>query len=165
MQSVEKARARALLFLKFRPRTESELKVRLSKLGYGFETVEQVIAELKQKGLVDDRKVALYLASQQISSRPSGRRAILEALKAKGIQIELAEQTVEEASEGRDDLEVARELAKKKAASFRGVAPQAAQRRLFGFLSRRGFPPDVVYKVVREISGKGSRQEESGEIV
>ncbi len=154
MDSIEKAKARAILFLKFRPRTELELKARLSKLGYGFETVEQVLSEFKAKGLVNDEKFARYLAVKEMHSRPSGRRALQASLKAKGIPAEMALQAAEEAAEGKGDLEVARELARKKVSSFRGLAPGVVRRRLFGFLGRRGFPGDVVYKVVREVTGK-----------
>ena len=144
------------MFLKFRPRTESEMKMRLSKLGFSAETVEQVLADFKAKGLVNDEKFARYFAEREMSAKPSGRRAIIANLKAKGVPAEMAVQAAEQVSEGKGDLEVARELAHKKVSSFRGLEPEVVRRRLFGFLGRRGFPADVVYKVVRESTGKDS---------
>jgi len=151
VQSIESAKGRALLFLKFRPRSEAELKRRLSQLGYGAETVDQVVAEFKAKGLVDDEKFARYFAQSQMNVKPAGRRALAASLKAKGIGSELAAQAVEIAVDGKEDLEIARELARKRIGSFRDLEPEVVQRRLFGYLSRRGFASDVVYKVVREI--------------
>ena len=44
----------------------------------------------------------------------------------------------------------AREAAGRRVAALQGLSRQAAERRLFGFLSLRGFSSDVVWKVVRE---------------
>ena len=151
--SEEKARARAFLLLKFRPRSESEFRTRLSRIGCGPVMIEKLVAEFKQKDLLNDAKFARYFAAQQMVMKPAGRRALINNLKAKGVDPALSAQAVEEAAEGKDELTRARELAESRVFSLKGLKKDAAQRRLFGFLSRRGFSSDVVYKVVREVTG------------
>ncbi len=159
MDSLEKARAQALLLLKFRPRSETELRQRLLKKRINSAQVDLLLEEFKKKGWVDDATFARYFATQQILSKPMARRAVLSRLKAKGIEASLAVSAVEQAAEGKEEIEVARELAQSRFPLMKNLKPDAAQRRLFGFLSRRGFSSDIVYKVVREFSSSSYPRE------
>ena len=150
--TLEEARAHGIRLLKFRPRSEVELRQRLLRKGFSQAVVDPLIEEFRRKGFLNDAKFAQYFATQQMTAKPSGRRALLMSLKAKGVDPQLATQAVEMASGGRDELEVAREVALARFSHLQGVAPEAAKRRLFGFLSRRGFSSDVIYQVVREVA-------------
>ena len=150
--TLEEARAHGIRLLKFRPRSEAELRQRLLRKGFSQAVVDSLVEEFGRKGFLNDAKFAQYFATQQMMVKPSGRRALLMGLKAKGVDPQLATQAVEAASGGRDELEVAREVASARFSHLQGVTPEAAKRRLFGFLSRRGFSSDVIYKVVREVS-------------
>ena len=155
-ESVSEARTAALRLLKFRPRSEAELKSRLSEKGFDEAAVQAVVEDLRRVGLIGDARFARYFAAQQISSKPVGRRLLLNRLRSKGVDPQLAEVAVQAATEGKEDLERAREAASHRTAALKGLPRQTAQRRLFGYLSRRGFSGDVVYKVVREVCGHGS---------
>ena len=144
------AREAALRLLKFRPRSETELKRRLRGKGFGEEAIQPILEELRRKGLLDDAKFAQLFATQQVLSKPVGHRLILSRLRAKGVDPHLAEQVVEAATQGQDELELARQVASKRIASLKDLPREAARRRLFGFLSRRGFSTDLVMRVVRE---------------
>ncbi len=146
-----KARSHALRLLKFRPRSEGELRLRLTRKGFSQEIGEAVLAELKRTGLVDDRRFASYFVSQAISSKPVGRRALTQRLRALGVGSELAAQAVEQGTAGQDELELARAVAAKRLPRLRGLRPDALRRRLFGYLSRRGFSGEVAHQVVREM--------------
>ncbi len=148
--SVSEARTAALRLLKFRPRSETELKTRLVEKGFGETAVQTVIADLRKSGLVGDERFARYFAAQQASSKPVGRRFLLDRLKAKGIEPVLAEEAVAAATGGKEEIERAREAASKRSASLASLPREAARRRLFGYLSRRGFSSEIVYKVVKE---------------
>ena len=150
--TLEEARAHGIRLLKFRPRSETELRQRLLRKGFSQAVVDSLIDEFRRKGFLNDAQFARYFATQQMTVKPSGRRALLMGLKAKGVDSQLATQAVEAASGGRDELEVAREVALARFLHLKGITPEAAKRRLFGFLSRRGFSSDVVYKVVREVA-------------
>jgi len=147
---IERARRAALRLLKFRPRSESELKGRLLEKGFGEETLQPVVEELKRKGLLDDARFARYFVESQRLSRPVGKRLLVNRLRAKGIEPHLASEAVDAGTQGQDELELARQLASKRMGVLEGISREAAQRRLFGYLSRRGFSSDVVWRVVRE---------------
>ena len=149
MEPLSLAKTAALRLLKFRPRSEAELKSRLAEKGFGDETVQAVVEEMRRTGLVGDARFARYAATQA-AVKPVGRRLILNRLREKGIPPELAEEAARAATEGKDDLERAREAAGRRAGALEGLSRAAAQRRLFGYLSRRGFSSEVVYKVVKE---------------
>ena len=151
--SAAKARADALRLLKFRPRSEAELRERLGRKGFSAEVVDPLMENLRRARLIDDARFARYYVTQKLGSKPSGRRALLADLKARGIEPGLASQAVEDGTEGVDELETARRLAQARMNRLRGLEPEAVQRRLFGFLSRRGFSADAVYRAVREAAG------------
>jgi len=152
-QANNKARAFALRLLKFRPRSEAELRQRLLRKGISQATTQTLVQEFRQKGLINDAKFARYLATQRMLSRPVGRRVLLTDLKSKGIDSQLALAAVEEATKRTPELEVARGLALERIAHLKGLEPGTVKRRLFGFLSRRGFSSEVIFKVMREGGG------------
>ena len=149
MEPVTEARSAALRLIKFRPRSEAELATRLGRKGFGDETVRAVLEDLRRTGLVGDARFARY-AANQAAVKPVGRRLMLNRLRAKGIAPDLAEEAVQAATAGKDELELAREAAGRRAPSLEGLPREAARRRLFGYLSRRGFSSDVVWKVIHE---------------
>lgn len=128
------------------------MRERLGRKGFGSSTVEALIEELKRKGLLDDEKFARYFATAKSLSKPVGRRLLLRELIQKGIPPALADRATEEATSETDELETVRELASQRLSHMKGLPTQAVQRRLFGFLSRRGFSAEVVYRVVRELA-------------
>lgn len=154
MDPLEKARASALLLLKFRPRSEAELTARLARKGFDRSAIERVIAQLKRSGLLDDAKFARYLATQQMLNRPVGKRALADSLRAKGIDPATAASAIAQATEGVDELKTARQLAQERLSKMPGLSSDVLRRRLFGFLSRRGFSSEVVYRVVREAASR-----------
>lgn len=132
--------------------------MRLRRKGFPEGITETVLAELTKTGLVDDARFAAYFVSQAVSSKPVGRRALTHHLRALGVGSELAAQAVERGTAGQDELELARALASERLPRMKDVKPEAVRRRLFGFLSRRGFSSEVAYRVVRElISREGLR--------
>ena len=136
--------------LKFRPRSETELKQRLAQKGFGPAAVEPLVSDLKRKGLLDDARFARLFAAQQMQVRPAGRRMLLARLRAKGISTDLASEAVAAEASGEGELELARRLAAKRAPALQDIPRVAAQRRLFGYLSRRGFSSDVIHQVMKE---------------
>ena len=161
MSSLEKARAQALLLLKFRPRSESELRDRLLRKRFDPALVDSLLEEFKKRDLVNDVKFAKYFAVSGMAAKPVGQRALVSRLKSKGVSSEVAVSAVQEAVGGVDEFETARELAVSRVSHLKGLTKQAVQRRLFGFLSRRGFSSEVVYKVVREVTAQGGHPRES----
>lgn len=152
MPERSRARADALRLLRFRPRTERELRDRLSRKGHVPAAIHSILREFKEKGLVDDARLARYAATQRVMSRPVSRRLLQEQLEAQGVDPALAARAVEEAAGEQGDLELARGLGARQAGRLKGLVPEARARRLRGFLSRRGFDEEVLEQVVRELA-------------
>ncbi|MBI3615220.1 MAG: regulatory protein RecX [Candidatus Omnitrophica bacterium] len=162
VSSLERARAQALLLLKFRPRSESELRRRLTSKRVDPAVLDSLLVELKKKDLVNDEKFARYFAGERMASKPMSRRALVMDLKAKGVSSDVALQAVGQSVGEQDEFQTARELALRRVAHLKGVGKEALQRRLAGFLARRGFSSEVVYKVVREVGGRSSVRSSTG---
>lgn len=142
------AREIALRQLTVRARTEAELRTALARRNVPVEAVDEVVARFSDVGLLDDAAYARdWVAGGE--RRLKSRRSLTQELSAKGVDRE----TIEGALAGLDDeaeLEVARALARRKAAATLGLDYSVRYRRLAGALARRGFSGSVVAMIVRE---------------
>jgi len=150
--SIDNARQYGLNLLKIRPRSEQEFHQRLVQKGFEPQVVEALLEEFKRQGRLDDARFSLYFAQAQMALRPVGQQFIRIKLEAKGIAPEFVEQAVAAVAE-KPDLDLARELAQNRKKALVALPHPIAQRRLSGFLARRGFDEEVVVRVVREVLG------------
>jgi regulatory protein len=141
------AKDRALRLLGVRWRSREELRRRLAAAGFEPEAIESALRELEDVGLIDDTRFAREVVSDRAVRRLSGDRAIRTTLRQRGVTAEVAEQALEGAG---DEVERARALALLKAPRLATVEPEAAYRRLFGLLVRRGFGPGLARDASRE---------------
>ena len=132
-----------------------ELERRLARAGYELDEVAAAIADLEEVGLVDDERFARELAEAK-RRRGMGRRAGLAALRAKGVDREIAEQAVGEVNP-EDEAARAYELARARLERLRSVPPDVAYRRTVGFLVRRGFEPVIASTAVRRAEAEVER--------
>jgi regulatory protein len=145
------AREAALRLLAVRPRSAAELLRRLRMKGYEPEIGEEVIARLRELGMIDDAAFAGLVVRDRVRLRPQGARRLASELRAKGVDDETAHAAIRETMEGEDTDE--RELARRAAEKWRprpGEEPASARRRLHGYLARRGFDSDVILEVLDE---------------
>jgi regulatory protein len=143
---------RALRLLSLRSRSRAELRNRLLQAGYEPLEVEEVLADLEAVELVDDERFAREYAEHQ-RRRGMGRRAGMTALRAKGIDRDLAERAVGEANP-EDEAERALELARGRLDRLRRLAPDVARRRTVDFLLRRGYEPAIAGAAVRRTAAE-----------
>jgi regulatory protein len=132
-----------------------ELERRLARAGYEPDEVAAAVADLEEVGLVDDERFARELAESK-RRRGMGRRAGLAALRAKGVDREIAEQAVGEVNP-EDEADRAYELARARLERLRSVPPDVAYRRTVGFLVRRGFEPVIASTAVRRAEAEVER--------
>jgi regulatory protein len=140
------AKERALTLLAVRWRSREELRRRLGAAGFDEVDVEEALADLEGVGLVEDGRFAREVVRHQAGTRLAGDRAIREALRAAGVSADVTEAAVLRAG---DEAERALELATRRAAKLTNLAPEAAYRRLFGLLARRGYPAGVAREASR----------------
>ena len=143
------AREIALRQLTVRQRTRAELAQALARRKVPQDAARQVLDRFTEVGLLDDAEFARdWVAAGD--RRLRGRRVLAAELAGKGVAEELIEQALAERS-AEDDLDVARELARRRMPALAGLERQVRYRRLCGLLQRRGFGWGVISQVAREL--------------
>jgi regulatory protein len=146
---VQQALLQAFSYLSYRPRTEHELRRYLAQKGRPPETVDAVLARLAEYHYVDDQVFALNWVENRQRFRPRGARLLRAELAQKGVDRDTIDQAIADA--GADERALALAAAEHKLAGLRAADYQEFGRKLGGFLLRRGFAPDVVWEVVRDL--------------
>lgn len=150
---LQHCRDAALDLLSRRLHSESELRKKLSRRKFEPEMIETVISELKKIKYVDDQRFATTKSLSAMQHKHHGRRrAYMELLKS-GVKSEVAEQALNGVYNPADSIQIARQLAMKKAASLKRLEPLVARRRLVGMLQRRGFEYEAIKTVIDEVLG------------
>ena len=144
----QKAKSAALKFLSARPRSVSEMVKKLKSKKYAASVIETTVEFLKQRGFLDDEKFAKLFANSLVDSRPAGARKLRFDLKQKGVPESVIESTMAGLKDY-DEVRMARELVLKRFRLMTGVSEETKKRRVFGFLQRRGFSSDVIFKALK----------------
>lgn len=138
---------RALGLLAVRMRSRRELERRLVQAGFEPDDVDAELLRLERVGLIDDEAFARAVAESRVGRRGESRRAVEGRLAVAGVDRAMAAQVLDEV--GGDEQARADELAAARAAKLAGLAPDVAFRRLYGFLGRKGYPPEVASTATR----------------
>lgn len=146
---LQKAIAYSFLLLKYRLRSETEIRSRLKRKKFEPDIVEAAVSFLKNKDFISDREFARAWMESRIKRR-CGLRRIREELKLKGISAGLIEETLRSAQDYNEEESVAA-LVKKRIPLLRGVEPNKKRQRLYGYLMRRGFSSDTVLAVLDKV--------------
>lgn len=147
--SPEKAREYAFLLLKFRLRSEKELEQRLRQKGFSEELSRETVNFLKDRDFIDDRVFAKGWVSSRLK-RPFGLRRIKQELIQKGLDKETIAETLDQAKEGYDESSIIRLLAERRFSKLKGIEPLKAKQRVYAYLMRRGFSPDLISNAVKK---------------
>jgi regulatory protein len=133
-------------------RSRKELRDKLAKRDVPDDLAERLLDRFAEVGLVDDEAFARAWVESRRRSRSLARRALAQELRRKGIDDETARTALDELDPDQE-TESARALVRKKARSMRALDPAVATRRLVGMLARKGYPPGLAYRVVRDELG------------
>jgi len=145
----ERARQVCLRLLTLAPRTRAQLADALRKCGIPDEVAESVLGRFTSAGLIDDAAFARAWVESRHHGRGLSGRALTAELRQRGVDDDQITEAVDEL--GPDaDAETARRLVERKLAATVGQAPQARVRRLAGMLARKGYPPGLAFRVIRE---------------
>ena len=144
------ARGIVLRLLTGAPRSRHQLAASLARREVPEDVAERVLDRFTEVGLIDDAEYARMLVRSQRESRGLARRALAVELRRKGIDPELAREalaTVDDAAEERS----ARDLVRRRWRSGPGVDAVVQSRRALGMLARKGYPPGLSSRLVREM--------------
>jgi len=145
---LEEARAYAFLLLKFRLRSEKELALRLRQKKFSEKVIQDTLSFLKDKQFIDDRLFAKGWVSSRLK-RPFGLRRIRQELVLKGLGKEVIAEALERIKGDYSESEVIRQLAEQRFSKLKNIEPQKAKARVYAYLIRRGFSPEITSDIVK----------------
>jgi regulatory protein len=137
----------AIRYLSYRPRSELEVRERLKRRGFNGDGIEVVIANLKERGLINDMDFARFWKENRGSFRPCSQWLVRLELKQKGVAEDIIDQVVNTI----DNEDSAHRAALSKARSLPQSDYQDFRRRLGGYLKRRGFGYEVANYTVERV--------------
>ena len=156
----------AARFLEARQRSESEVRRKLTTLGYRTALVDQVVGKLTDLRYLDDEAFARAWVQSRDRARPRGEHALRRELQLKGVDRALVDGILGDRRDGAregaaaagdgepanpDDAAAERLLRRKLPAILREADPRRRRQRAYALLARSGFGPDVCSTVSRRV--------------
>jgi len=143
----------ALNLLSARAYTTRNLRRKLVQKEFDPADIETAIERLVASKLIDDTRFASEFARQKLTLGGTSSRRVEQQLQQRGISREIAKEAVGSVvvEESIDTSASAERAARKKFKSLSGLDVETQRRRLFGFLSRRGFDVDDVKRAVATV--------------
>jgi regulatory protein len=106
--------AYAVKALERRAHTEQELRAKLQRRAAAISSVAETIERLKSIGYLSDQRTAESHAYGRREFQRFGKRRVLNELQRRGVDFDTAKQTVEQAYQEVDELELIREHLRRK---------------------------------------------------
>lgn len=148
-EAEEAARGIALRQLAAAARSRAQLEQAMAKKLVPEQVARRVLDRFTEVGLIDDAEFAEMLVRTRHAERGQSRRAIAVELRRKGIAEETAAAALEQL-DAEDEESAARTLVRRKLASGGSLEPEVLRRRIYGALGRKGYPPGLVARILRE---------------
>jgi regulatory protein len=150
---------KALQFINYRPRSIEETRRRLTEKGFSDEVIDITIEKLLEKGWLDDLNFAKQWIENRNAFRPRSERLLAYELRLKGV----AENKIDLALEkyGEDESDLAYQAGIKKAKQCQNEAKFDFQKKVGGYLSRRGFSYGIVKPTVERLWKEFAPHEEA----
>ncbi len=120
-----------------------ELEQVLRKRGVDDEAAAAELHRLESVGLLDDEALAVSLVYAARARKGQGRQAIERELRRRHIDDEAISDALTDFDQ-EAELDRAIELARKRVEQLHDLDEQTAERRLYGYLMRRGYSADTV---------------------
>ncbi len=141
-----------LRLLNFKMRTEQEIRRRMKEKEYTEDVVDTTIEYLYYLNYLNDEEYASKFIKDKSNLKNMGKERIKRELYAKGIDKEIINNQIEEIVDDDDEYEKATEMAiKKLETTYKNDDKNAQYRKLGGFLQRKGYSMNIVFKILKEL--------------
>lgn len=142
----------AVRYLQARPRSQAEVRDRLKRAEIAPELIKQTLERLQELDLLNDRAFAEAWVNYRNTTGPRGQKMLRSELLQKGVDRATVAEVLDDEELLGDEAARALELARGRLRSYANVADWATfQRRLGGYLLRRGFDYATVRSVVAQV--------------
>ena len=145
---VNAAREKAVIYLTYRDRSESEILTKLIDAGFDANVAQNAVNELRTIGYLDDTRYAMKYLSERMRTKALSKKSLGFELKNKGIDEEIIEKALSEFEI--DDYEVALREGKRKFGKY-NLDDNKIEQKAYRFLLHRGFSYEIVNKVIKEM--------------
>ncbi len=153
-----RARQICLRLLTISPRTRAQLAQAMHRGGVPDDAAEAVLNRFTDAGLIDDAAFARAWVESRHHSRGLSKRSLSAELRRHGVDNDEIREAVD-VLDPEQEVATARRLVERKLASSRGRPPEARVRQAAGMLARKGYPPGLAFRLIREVM-----QEEGAEL-
>jgi regulatory protein len=166
----------AARFLEARPRSEAEVRRKLTRLGYQPALVEDALARLVAFGYLDDEAFARSWVESRDRAKPRGEHALRQELSRLGVERGTVDEVLDERREAAagdaaaapdeeprsaDEAAAERLLAKRLPSILREADSRRRRQKAYALLARSGFSPDVCGTVSRRLQDAADLDDET----
>ena len=144
---MRRASASAIRHLARRPRTGAEVLARTLRRKFPHDIAEQVVADLRERSLIDDAEFARLWTESRLRTKPRSAWLVKRELMNKGVAGNIADAAVEDC----DDSENANRAAFTYSRRLDGADYETFHRRLYGYMGRRGFSASISRSVISKL--------------
>lgn len=139
----------ALNILSYRQRSIKELREKLREKGYDNLFIEKAIDYCKEQNYLNDEEFSIsYIKDKQYLNKLGSKRIKYELIN-KGVSKDIIEEVLQVNPEY--EFNIALDLANKKMSSYKNDDRNSIYRKLGGFLQRKGYPFDIIKKVLDQV--------------
>jgi len=150
LQADEKHRAYldAIRFISVRARSVDEVRKKLGSRGYEPELIRQVLFQLGEQGYLNDRDFAELWTKERITLQKKGRKWVEQELRHKGVEKRIVADALSRI-DPEEEKQQALQVAGKRWKLMSGE-PADKKRKLYAYLARRGYSPQLISVVIKE---------------
>lgn len=141
------AREICLRQLALRARSRAELAAVLTRRSIPADVIEQVLSRFGEVGLIDDRAFAAEFVAARHGGQGLARQALSMQLRRRGIDGDTASAALEAVDDDTEEA-TARALVQRRLRGTVGLDATLRARKLVGMLARKGYGPELAYRVV-----------------
>ncbi len=146
-ESTEEALKCAIKYLGYRARSEEEVRVKLTQLGFPEKSIKATLERLRLLKVLNDEDFARDWALSRAKGREYGPLRIERDLRRKGISTSLIRPILEEAFAEQEEMERAKKLLKKKF-SGKDMGDKKVILGAAAFLQRFGYHNTVIEELL-----------------
>ncbi len=141
----------AFRLMSYRPRSQAELIRRLTEKGYDADRVHRVVADLTEKGYIDDKKFGLAYARDQVRLRKIGPTLLSRKLNEFGLEKSLVQSILFQVYEEWPVDGLIRDWLAKKGLSVRSEISGRDAQKIITFLQRKGYSWERIQPIFNEL--------------
>lgn len=149
-EKILRGRSTALRYLSYAPRTEHQVRQRLTRKGFTKNELDDIIADLYELGYIDDRRYAVEYAEARFRNKGYGPGRIRRELAEDGVSSDYVAEAVAAAASTDMYSMSARKIAEKFRDRVEGTLPER-KKKLADYLIRRGYGYTLSKEIALEV--------------